>query len=912
MSFFSRLIGKAPAPDRPAQASTPKAAETERASVDPSAGIDHLPFGARLLELAFDESNPEHRRAQKRLAELIDAGAVAIDALPTDAEHQSSLLAIAAATTNAANFDAVASRIADAKIWLRLAIDGSTAKLRQLAASRLEAPEDLRTVLKAARERDKNVYRIAKTKLDELHAAAKRVEEAKAHMHSLADTIERHSYKPFDGAYVVTIDHLEREWRSLAVEIPDDVRARVVSAIDRAREAIAEHIRAAGALAAHEAAVANAEPLRAATLDELEKMLTSLYAAEAFDPASAAGIGERVAKLTERWNDTLQYKAASAREQHKVDDLRQAVQRLLRAYSEAGVLSRQLQAARAEPRQAAMNRLQQVIADRHLLGESVPPIVVETEAALKHWAEEQKAQRAAIEDAERQLAQLIRKAQHALAAGRSRQAFGMRRSIDAKLSQLPSCPKSLVERVQQLDTKLQEIQDWRSFAVTPKRGELIAQMQALVGSNEDPVQLAEEIKRLQEEWKTLAKGGTDSDAEWLKFHEAAQAAYAPCKAHFEAQAQARERNLEQRKALVARLADYERATDWDSVEWKHVVNALRTAKQEWRTSGPTERAATKPLEKQFDALIAGIQARVDAEYAANLERKQSLVAQAQRLAAVEDATQAASEVKRLQSAWRGIGLTPQAEGQRLWEEFKQHCDAVFDKRRKEHTDRMAELEQHEEQALALCIELESLAQRTGAELYAGAQRMRELRENYAQIGELPRDKSREIHNRFRRAVEEFEHAIVRERDREANAAWTNFFDAANRIRLQQLEPAAEGEAALRAHIDAIAHWPKGGKQAIEQKLSRPFDGDLAANAAVLRSLAIRAEIAAGAPTPEADQSQRRTMQLQALVKGVGRGSQSAREQLEALAFEWVGVGPVASDIYGELFARFERAWTMAR
>jgi hypothetical protein len=237
---------------------------------------------------------------------------------------------------------------------------------------------------------------------------------------------------------------------------------------------------------------------------------------------------------------------------------------------------------------------------------------------------------------------------------------------------------------------------------------------------------------------------------------------------------------------------------------------------------------------------------------------------------------------------------------------------VFDKRRKEHTDRMAEVEQHEEQALALCIELEDLARRTGAELYAGAQRVRELRESFAEVGELPRDKAREIQNRFRRAVGEFEHAIVRERDREANQAWTHLFDASNRIRLQQLDPAASDAAALRAHIAAITHWPKGGKQAIEHKLGRPFEGDLAVNAATLRSIVIRAEIAAGAPTPEADQSQRRAMQLQALVKGIGRGSATAREQLETLAFEWVGVGPVASDTYVELFTRFEKAWSLAR
>jgi hypothetical protein len=187
-----------------------------------------------------------------------------------------------------------------------------------------------------------------------------------------------------------------------------------------------------------------------------------------------------------------------------------------------------------------------------------------------------------------------------------------------------------------------------------------------------------------------------------------------------------------------------------------------------------------------------------------------------------------------------------------------------------------------------------------------------LRDAFAQIGELPRDKAHEIQRRFRRGVDEFEHAIKQERQREANQTWHNFFDAANRIRTVQLAPNADDEAALRQHIAAIEHWPKGGKQAIEQKLTRPVDSNLDGNADALRAIVIRAEIATGAATPEADQSQRRAMQLQALVKGIGRSSGTAREQMEALAFEWVAAGPVPTEVHEELFARFQRAWALAR
>jgi hypothetical protein len=927
MSFLSRLLGKAPAHtavNQTAVRSSEKSAEQPRqpASERPKAtqsraaeAASNLSFGEPLLQMAF-EPGAHQRSAQRRLAELLDSKAIALTDLPIRPEKLPVTLNIAAQAADAAHFEQIAGYVDDPQLWVVFATTGGAAKLRQLAASRVEGADQLRAVMKAVREKDKNVYRIAKTKLDAINSAAKRAEESRAHMHSIAETIERHSYKPFDNAYIATVEHLVGEWQAVDSEIPQDLRVRVQSAIDRAGEIISEHIRAAGAQAARESAIANAQPLREASIDELKKILIALYAATAFDASSAASVEERIGKLTSRWNDTLDYQRASQTETIEFEALRGAVQRLSRHYLKHETLQQQLDKLESEPSADAYSHaylnVDAAIVDRSLLGDSVPSVVTLAETTTAQWREQQKAIRTAADDAERSVTQLIRRAQNALAAGRSRQAVGIRRSIEPKLAQLKSIPKHVTDRLQQLDEKLNELQDWKSFAVTPKRGELIEHMQSLIDIDRDPQELADDIKRLQEEWKALAKGVTDSDEDWAKFHEAAQAAYAPCKAFFEEQSQVRERNLEQRKALVARLAVYRDTTDWDHVDWKNVVNALRSAKQEWRTSSPTDRGATKPIEKQFDELIVDVQARLDAEYTANLERKQALVTQAQKLSSVSDLSQAANDVKRLQTAWRNVGLTPQAEGQRLWEEFKQSCDAVFDKRRHEQTERMAELEQNEERALAVCIELEGLSQRTGTELYAAAARTRELRDAFSQIGELPRDKSHEIQRRFKRATEQFEHAIAQQRVREGEEAWDNLFDASNRIRLLQLNSSEGVDAALTEYIAAIAHWPKGGKSAIEQKLKTIPKTALEENAAALRELAIRAEIATGTATPDEDQSQRRSIQLQALVKGIGRTSATVESQIEALAFEWIAIGPVPDDTYDALFARFKRSWTAAR
>lgn len=909
MSFFSRLFRRAPKVTACTDELPPHGAEQAPGVVrETQEQISASSLDALLLERALEEGGAAQREARRRLAELLDSGALSLDQLPTDERSLPAVLAIAAACSSTSHFEQVAARVGDSSLWTQLAVYGAGAKLRQLAAARVEGAEALRAVLKAARERDKSVYRIAKAKLDALHAVAKQQEQQRAHMQALAETIERHSFKPFDGAYVATLEHLEREWRGLNVEVPDALAARVQTAIDRAREVIAEQIRIAGAQAAHQAALDNAEPLRSATLAELTKLLSAMYSAESFDDTAANAALERLDKLSARWEDTLRYKPALSEETERFMALKAAVERLARCLLEAGPLAQQLRELEQTPTDAAYERLAATIEPHACVGDAVPERVGEALKIVKRWRERQASQQAAMADAERQVAKLIRLAHQALQAGRSRQALGIRRSIDAPVSRLPTLSKRLAERLQLLDAKLDELHDWKQFAATPKRAELIARMQALIGADQPPPVLAERIKRLQQEWKALARTSADSEEDWAKFHEAAQAAYAPCKAYFEAQAQLRARNLERRKALVEALTQYEADTDWTQADWREVANRLRAARQEWRESAPSGRAATKPLQKQFDECVRRIQERLDAQYAANIARKQALVERARELVRLEDAAQAASAVKALQAEWRGIGVTPRDEDQRLWAQFKTHCDAAFDTLRKQRAERRSELERNEQLALELCAQLEALAHLDGAEPTAAAARMRELREAFERIEALPRERVRPLRERFDAAIDGFNRALDRLRERELAEAWNNFFAAAERVRLHQLSPEAISVEALRREIDAVDRWPKGGKQAIEAKLARPCSQDAQANERALRHLTIRAELASGAETPECDQSQRRALQLDALVNRSHDAGANAREVLESLAFEWIKIGPVPAQLYEALHTRFRACW----
>ena len=153
------------------------------------------------------------------------------------------------------------------------------------------------------------------------------------------------------------------------------------------------------------------------------------------------------------------------------------------------------------------------------------------------WAEKHEAEATAF----RQIGGLVRKAHSALSEGSTGRAAGLRRAIEEKLPSAPPLPPHLTTSIELLDKKLEELKDWKSFSVAPKRVELMEEMESLVGATIEPVALADRIKSLQEEWRTLSKGaGENVEADWQRFQEAAQKAYQPCREYFEAQGLARQ------------------------------------------------------------------------------------------------------------------------------------------------------------------------------------------------------------------------------------------------------------------------------------------------------------------------------------------------------------------------------------
>lgn len=598
-------------------------------------------------------------------------------------------------------------------------------------------------------------------------------------------------------------------------------------------------------------------------------------------------------------------------------------------------------AAHAEPgaaqaTQQAIDRAREVIAQhlRQIAAEAARQLTAANAAALAQKQREEEDQAAAVAAEERartreeerqakaqkheaeahalrQIGGLLRKAHGALASGSSRTATGLRRAIEEKLSGAPSLPAPLASQLKQLDAKLQELQDWKSFSVAPKRAVLIERMESLIGATLHPSALAGHVKELQEQWRALSKGAAgQADAEWQRFNEAAQKAYQPCREFFEAQGQVKQENLRQRGLLFERLAAFESQHDWEQPDWRIVITALRESRQLWRQHSPVDPEEAEELQGKFNELSGKLQSRVDAEYARNVKEKRSLIERVRGLLGSADIRKAIDETKRLQEQWKAVGPVSREDDRKLWEEFRQQCDALFQKRQQEFASHNEAQEGNKAQAISLCEEVEKIAGLAGEELLEGTKRLPELRTAFDAIEDLPRGNARQLYERFERALDRCHRALTQKQAADAEQGWTALLDAANDVRAYRLalaRQAAESDALKQAAEERLASaskWPKRGLEAVRNALAQQGNNDLPANERALRTLCIRAEIMTESPTPDADQTLRREYQMQRLMSSMGQGVK-AESDINALTIELLGVGPVEDAVYPPLVERFK-------
>ena len=172
---------------------------------------------------------------------------------------------------------------------------------------------------------------------------------------------------------------------------------------------------------------------------------------------------------------------------------------------------------------------------------------------------------------------------------------------------------------------------------------------------------ANRMRDLLEEWKALPRidKGTD-DSLWRRFSTARTTYTRRRKAHFAELSEKREAA----RTVKEKLAQEAEALA-DSTDWGPTAARYRDLMRQWKAAGPAPKGVDDQLWKRFrgaqDTFFGArdaANAELDAEYAANAEKKEQLLVEAEALLPVTDVRAAKDAFRDLAERWDAAGKVP--------------------------------------------------------------------------------------------------------------------------------------------------------------------------------------------------------------------------------------------------------------
>ena len=462
-----------------------------------------------------------------------------------------------------------------------------------------------------------------------------------------------------------------------------------------------------------------------------------------------------------------------------------------------------------------------------------------------------------------------------LEEGASQAAINMERHVRNLILRLPAnARRRHFDALAPYSAELKDFMTWKSFAIQPKREELCERIETLRDNPIEPEQQFQAIKSLRESWNALGPPSVREDVALQRRYDlAAEAAWKVCEAWFEEQNQMRKQNGEKRNALARELETVLKETNWEEADWKSIQNLLSKRKQQFVAIGPPERKSGKSINKRFYDAYHEMRGHLVDYRKSVAEEKEALIIRAKETFENESIEQPEkiNAIKALQKEWRDAGSTFHKDEERLWGEFREICNSVFEVQRLAREERKQSISKNIETANGLVSGLLKEVKKSDGEYSPSS-----LRDVENQLEELflPANVKRDLERKLAQVDD-----IVNDRKQAARQLKTG----------ERLKLLLSKDSELSGFEASDSPIPMEWFDAVQAD-SVWFESRVASdNADLLNDIVLRAEIAAEIePSAPEDEERRLQLRVDELASNLKVGAKTKEEVAEQLVKEWVG------------------------
>lgn len=216
-----------------------------------------------------------------------------------------------------------------------------------------------------------------------------------------------------------------------------------------------------------------------------------------------------------------------------------------------------------------------------------------------------------------------------------------------------------------------------------KKKKLVKEAEALV-DQENIAKAARKVNKLHKAWKNAGNLPQKDENEMWDLFKAATDKFNEMKSdNIDKLREQEEANLEKKYELIK---EAEEAKDTDDFEAGH--QKMQSLMSRWKKIGPVPRKQSSKIWKKFKgAMDVFYDRRREAfkgerkDQKENLEKKQEILDKLEELGKHEDPALAVQEAKKLQQAFKDIGYVPIKMKNKIWKQYREACDVIYDRYR---------------------------------------------------------------------------------------------------------------------------------------------------------------------------------------------------------------------------------------
>ncbi len=305
---------------------------------------------------------------------------------------------------------------------------------------------------------------------------------------------------------------------------------------------------------------------------------------------------------------------------------------------------------------------------------------------------------------------------------------------------------------------------------------------------EDIMEAQKKLQKLHETWRETGPAKPEVKEElWERFKKPTSIINEKHTEKLQFIKKQQEDNLEAKEYLCEKAEEELEKEHKTNAEWKKASTLVQKYQELWNNIGyvPKQHNQTihdrfiKACDGFFDKMRTHFEA-INKERLLNLEKKKALLKTAEENKNSLDWASATKLFKNIQNEWKQIGPVPRKHSDKIWKQFRAHCNEFFDRKREFFTQRNDEEDQNLEQKKLLIQKIEEFYTETKE---VAIENIKEFQRQWQEIGYVPIKEKENIIAKYNAAIDKIFEKFKIDKEKKVNLRFEK--------KIQSLENAPE-------------------------------------------------------------------------------------------------------------------------